>query len=247
VTAEPGPLRIEQLTDRVVVTLDRPAVRNAIDQSTVDALHEVCALLEADPRPMLLTGSGGVFAAGADIAQLRQRRRDDALAAINRTVFDRIARLPMPTVAAVDGYALGGGAELAYACDVRIASTRSRFGNPEPGLGILAAAGAAYRLPDLIGRSAAKAVLLAGHMLDAEAAYRLGLVMEITAPDELISRAHAVVDRICAQSALALRITKLVADSSGPHPLADDLAQAILFETEDKDHRMTEFLERRKR
>jgi enoyl-CoA hydratase len=97
VTAEPGPLRTEQLPDRVVVTLDRPAVRNAIDQATVDALHEVCASLEADPRPMLLTGSGGVFAAGADIGQLRQRRRDDALAAINRTVFDRIARLPLPT------------------------------------------------------------------------------------------------------------------------------------------------------
>jgi enoyl-CoA hydratase len=247
VTAEPPPLRTDVLADRVVVTLDRPAVRNVIDQATVDALHEVCASLEADPRPMLLTGSGGVFAAGADIRQLRERRRDQALAGINRRVFDRIAHLPLPTVAAVDGLALGGGAELAYACDVRVASTRAMFGNPEPGLGILAAAGAAYRLPDLIGRSAAKAVLLAGHVLDADAALRLGLVMEVTSPDELMDRAHAVLDRICAQSALALRVTKLVTDAAGAHPVADDLAQAILFETEDKDKRMTAFLERRKR
>jgi enoyl-CoA hydratase/carnithine racemase len=244
VTAGPGPLLVQERDDRVIVTLNRPAVRNAIDLATVDALHQVCALLEATPRPLLLTGSDGVFAAGADIRQLRDRRREEALAAINRRVFDRIARLPMPAVAAVNGPAIGGGAELAYACDVRVASTRATFGNPEPGLGIMAAAGAAYRLPALIGHSAAKAVLLAGHVLDAEAAFRLGLVIEVTAPDELMARAHAIVDRMCAQSALALRITKLVADSPGAHPAADDLAQAILFETADKDERMTAFLER---
>jgi enoyl-CoA hydratase len=247
VNAGPGPLDVEIRDDRAVLTLTRPAVRNTIDQATVDALHDACALLEADPLPMLLTGSDGVFAAGADIRELRERRRDHALSAINRQVFDRIARLPMPTLAAVDGAALSGGAELAYACDMRIASTRATFGNPEPGLGIVAAAGAVYRLPDLVGRSAAKAVLLAGQVLDADSAFRLGLVMEVTAPAELIGRAHAIVDRIAAQSALALRITKLLTDSDGPHPVADDLAQAILFETEDKEMRMTSFLERRSR
>jgi enoyl-CoA hydratase/carnithine racemase len=246
-TDSPAPLFITQRDDRVIVTLNRPAVRNAIDQATVDALHEACALLEANPRPLLLTGGGEVFAAGADIGQLRDRGRDDALAAINRTVFDRIARLPMPTVAAVNGPAIGGGAELAYACDIRIASTRATFGNPEPGLGIIAAAGAAYRLPALIGQSAAKAVLLAGHVIDAEAALHLGLVMAVTAPEELMTRASAIVDRICGQSALALRITKLAIDTPGAHPLADDLAQAILFETEDKHKRMTAFLERTRR
>lgn len=242
-SAGTGPLVVEERDDRVVVTLNRPEVRNAIDQATVDALHEVCALLEASPRPLLLTGGDGVFAAGADIRQLRDRHREEALAAINRRVFDRIARLPMPAVAAVNGPALGGGAELAYACDVRLACTGATFGNPEPGLGIMAAAGAAYRLPALIGASAAKAVLLAGRVLDAEAAFRLGLVAEVTTPDELMTRAHAIVDRMCRQSALALRITKLVVDSPGAHPAADDLAQAILFETADKTERMTAFLE----
>jgi enoyl-CoA hydratase len=247
VTAGPGPLIVQDRDDRVIVTLNRPAVRNAIDLATVEALHEVCALLEASPRPLLLTGGGEVFAAGADIRQLRDRRRDDALAAINRTVFDRVARLPMPVVAAVNGPAIGGGAELAYACDIRVASTRATFGNPEPGLGIMAAAGAAYRLPALIGASAAKAVLLAGHVLDAEAAFRLGLVIAVTAPGELMARSSAIMDRICAQSALALRVTKLVVDSPGAHPAADDLAQAILFETTDSRERMTAFLERTRR
>ena len=246
-TASPAPLLIDQQADRVVVTLNKPAVRNAIDLATVDALHEVCALLEADPRPLLLTGAGDVFAAGADIGQLRDRRRAEALAAINRRVFDRVARLPMPTVAAVNGPAIGGGAELAYACDLRVASSSATFANPEPGLGIIAAAGAAYRLPMLIGQSAAKAVLLAGRVLDASDAFRLGLVMEVTAPQETVTRAHAIIDRICGQSALALRLTKLVADSPGSHPAADDLAQAILFETADKHDRMTAFLERNRR
>jgi enoyl-CoA hydratase/carnithine racemase len=252
-TTGAGPLLIEERDDRVVVVLNRPRVRNAIDLATVDALHEVCALLEAAPRPLLLTGSGDVFAAGADVAQLRDRRRAEALAGINRQVFDRVARLPLPTVAAVNGPAIGGGAELAYACDVRLATATATFSNPEPGLGIMAAAGAAYRLPALIGQSAAKAVLLAGHVLDAAAAVRLGLVMELTAADELIPRAHAVIDRMCRQSALALRLTKLVADScaaggsGGAQQVAGDLAQAVLFETADKHERMTAFLDRARR
>ena len=96
-------LRIERRDDRVVATLDRPEVRNAIDQQTVDALHAACALLEERPRIALLVGSAGVFAAGADIGQLRERRREDALRGINSSVFDRVRRLPMPTIALVDG------------------------------------------------------------------------------------------------------------------------------------------------
>ena len=242
-----SPIRIEADDDRVVVTLDRPEVRNAIDQATVDALHGVCAELEAAPRPLVVTGTGDVFAAGADIRQLRERGRDQALAGINRRLFDRIAALPMPTVAAVNGPALGGGAELAYACDIRIATPTACFGNPEPGLGILAAAGAGYRLSELVGRSVAKSVLLAGHVLDAEAAFRCGLVLDIVESADLLTAAHRMVDRMNRQSALALRISKLVIDAGGAHPLVDDLAQAVLFETPDKYERMTAFLDRKPR
>ena len=134
-------LRVERLPDRVVATLDGPAVRNAIGQATIDALHDLCAELEAEPRILILTGAGGVFASGADIAELRDRRADDARAGINAHAFIRIHELPMPVIAAIDGFALGGGAELAYAADIRIASPDARIGNPETGLGIIAAAG----------------------------------------------------------------------------------------------------------
>ncbi|GII64348.1 putative enoyl-CoA hydratase/isomerase [Sphaerisporangium krabiense] len=240
-------LILDERDDRVIVTLNRPAARNAINAAMIDDLHAVCDLLERVPRPLLLTGAGGAFAAGADIAELRARDRDKALQGINSRLFDRIARLPMPTVAAVDGYAIGGGAELAYACDVRLATPATVFGNPEPGLGILAAAGACWRLAELVGRSVAKQVLLAGRQLPAEAALACGLVADIVAPEELLGAAHRLLDRMTAWSPAALRLTKLVLDAPGVHPLADDLAQAVLFETEDKHDRMTKFLERRRR
>jgi enoyl-CoA hydratase len=235
-------LAVQDGDDRVVVTLRRPEARNAINAAMVRELHGVCAALEERPRLLLLTGDGGVFAAGADIAELRERGRDQALQGINSRLFDRIARLPMPTLAAVDGYALGGGAELAYACDLRLASPSAVFGNPEPGLGILAGAGATWRLRELVGASVAKQVLLAGRRLDAEDAYRLGLVAEIVPAGELVKRAHALLDRMAKSGPLALRLTKLVADAPGGHPVTDDLAQAILFESADKRARMDAFL-----
>lgn len=242
-----GTLRVERAADRVVVTLNRPAVRNAVNLAMVQELHEVCRLVEGDPTPVVFTGAGGTFASGADIAELRDRGRDGALAGINSTLFDRIARLPQPTIAAVDGPALGGGAELSYACDIRLASTTAVFGNPEPGLGIIAGAGACWRLAELVGRSAAKQVLLGGATFDAQRAFQLGLVADVVDADELLPRAHALVDRIVRSSATALRLTKLVVDAPGAHPLADDLAQAVLFDSADKQQRMTAFLERKGR
>ncbi len=140
-------LLLEWRADRVIATLNRPAVRNAIDQAMVDELHALCEQLEKAPHMLILIGADGVFASGADIGQLRERTADDARKGINSTVFRRIRSLPMPVIAAVDGYALGGGAELAYAADIRIGTHRVRFGNPETGLGIIAAAGATWRLP----------------------------------------------------------------------------------------------------
>lgn len=239
-------LLVEERDDRVVVTLHRPEARNAISGQMIAELHEVCARLEEQPRLLLLTGNGGVFAGGADIAELLQRGRDEALKGINSRLFERVRRLPMPTVAAVDGWALGGGAELAYACDLRIAGPDAVFGNPEPGLGILAAAGACWLLPELVGESVAKQVLLAGRNLDAQAALATGLVIDVVPAAELLAQAHALLDRMARSSASALRLTKLVVDSPGAHPVADDLAQAVLFEGPDKKERMTRFLDRKR-
>lgn len=242
-----GPsLLVEEREDRVVVRLNRPESRNAIDQQMVDELHAVCASLEADPRVAILLGEGGTFAAGADIAQLRERRREDALRGINSRLFDRVKRLPMPTIGLLDGYALGGGAELAYACDFRIGAARTKIGNPEPGLGIVAAAGACWRLAELVGEPVAKEILLAGRVLSAEEALALHLLTEVVEADDLEAAGHRLADRVLAQAPLAVRLTKTLFHAPREaHPAIDELAQAVLFETEEKHRRMTAFLDRK--
>jgi enoyl-CoA hydratase len=233
-----------------MVTLDRPDKRNAIDADMVAALHRVCDRLAREPRLLLLTGgTAGIFAAGADIAQLRDRSRLDALAAINSALFARIRALPLPTLAALDGPALGGGAELAYACDLRVCSARTVFGQPEVRLGIIAGAGATHRLPTLIGEARAKELLFTGRRVDAAEAQRIGLVNRVVDdPADLLDAAHRLLDEIAKASPLALRLTKLAVDApAGAHPQLDLVSQAVLFEDEEKRRRMTEFLERRNR
>lgn len=241
-----SPLLVEDHGDRVVIRLNRPEVRNAIDLTMVDALHEVCRNLEADPRVAILTGTGGTFAAGADIAQLRERRREDALAGINSKIFNRIQELPMPVIALVEGYALGGGAELAFACDFRIGTPSTKIGNPEAGLGILAAAGAAWRLRELVGEPRAKEILLAGRTLNAEEARAIGLLNDVVDPEDLEAAGQALAKRIASFAPLAVRLTKSAFHAPREaHPLIDNVAQAVLFETEEKFERMGRFLAKR--
>jgi enoyl-CoA hydratase len=247
--AEAGsPLRIERSDDRVVATLDRPETRNAIDQELVDCLHAVCSELEADPCVLILTGAGGVFASGADIGQLRDRRAEDARKGINTTAFRRIRSLPMPVIAAIDGWALGGGAELAYAADIRIATPEAKIGNPETSLGIIAAAGATWRLPEIVGHARASELLLTGRILTAEEALVWGLVSSLHAAADLLPAAHAIADRVAAADPLATRHTKtaLLAPADA-HPAIELELQAELFESPEKIRRMTEFLERKRR
>ena len=239
--------------DRVVVRMDRPAVRNAIDETMVSEFHALADWLERDPRILIITGTEvehpktgkrqGIFASGADIGQLRERRRDDALRGVNSQLFDRLHRLPMPVIAAIDGYALGGGAELAYAADFRIATPQLKLGQPETGLGITAAAGAMWRLKELVGEPVALELLLAGRILTAEEALDLRLVSELHAPEELLDAAHGLADRIGAQDPLAVRLTKRVFHlPREAHPHVDEIAQAIAFESAAKFERMDAFL-----
>lgn len=240
-----GPLLTERRGDRVVATLNRPEKRNAIDQEMIDALHQLCAELESDPRILIITGSERVFAAGADIGELRDRRADDARKAINATAFIRINELPMPVIAAVSGYALGGGAELAYAADLRIASPSLKIGNPETGLGIMAAAGATWRLPEIVGHARASELLLTGRTLDADEARAWGLISGIHPFDDLLGAAHALADRIAANDALATRHTKRALRAPrNEHPDIERELQAELFESDEKMRRMTAFLDR---
>lgn len=239
-------LLVEEKDDRLIVKLHRPEVRNAIDQKMVDELHAVCEQLERNPKILILCGDEKVFASGADIAQLRERRRDDALKGINSQIFNRIALLPMPVIAAIDGFALGGGAELAYAADFRIAGENLKIGNPETSLGIIAAAGATWRLPEIVGEPVAKEILLAGRILSAIEAHSVQLVTEVHPSAQLITAAHALADRIASQDPLAVRMSKAVLRAPrSAHPSVDEQAQAVLFESEEKFRRMTEFLERK--
>ena len=251
-------LRVEataERPDRVVAFMDRPGVRNAIDQTMVGEFHTLCDWLERRPRILVITGTKvehpktgrrqGIFASGADIGQLRERRRDDALRGVNSQIFDRIHQLPLPVIAAIDGYALGGGAELAYAADFRLATPTLKMGQPEAGLGITAAAGAMWRLKELIGEPIALELLMTGRILSAQEALDLHLVTELHESSELMGAAHALADRIGAQDPLAVRITKRVFHMPREaHPHVDELAQAILFESEAKFDRMQAFLDR---
>ena len=254
-------LKVTEADDRMWVRLHRPEVRNAIDQAMVDELHTICAYLEATPKILILAGAPsqpatvdnpkgtkGIFASGADIAQLRERRRDDALAGINSGIFDRIAKLPMPVIAALDGFALGGGAELAYAADFRIGTPELRMGNPETNLGIMAAAGATWRLKELVGEPLAKEILLAGKVLTGQQCLEVQLITELHPAEELEAAAEALADRIAAQDALAVRISKAVFHTPREvHPVIDTLAQGMLFESQAKFDRMQAFLDRKKK
>jgi enoyl-CoA hydratase len=248
-------IRVTVLEDRLIAQLNRPAVRNAIDQSMVSELHTICAYLETTPQILILTGTPAdpitgakaIFASGADISQLRDRRRDDALRGINSTIFSRIAALPMPVIAALDGFALGGGAELAYAADFRIGTALLRVGQPEVGLGIMAAAGAVWRLKELVGEPLAKELLLSGRILSGTECLAAGIITELVESDSLLEAAGALADRIAKQDPLAVRLTKLAFHAPREsHPVIDALVQGILFESEAKFERMDGFLARKK-
>jgi enoyl-CoA hydratase/carnithine racemase len=247
-------IRLE-VADRVAtITLDRPEVRNAIDRAMVEEIHAALDGLEGRPdvHALVFTGAGGkAFASGADIAELRERRRLDALRGINGTLFARIERFERPTVAAVVGFALGGGCELALACDFRVAGKSSRFGQPEVTLGIVAGAGGTRRLPALVGLAQARRLLYSGAVVDAAEALRIGLV-DVVVEDADVPRAVSeLLSPILAAAPDAVRATKraLLAWVHGaPDASLEDLdkrLQADLFEHEDKFARMDAFLAKR--
>ncbi|GAA4603313.1 enoyl-CoA hydratase-related protein [Actinoallomurus liliacearum] len=232
------------------VGLDRPAKHNALDQEMVTELAAVLEEARREPCVLIVhSTTPGMFAAGADIAELRERDADAALLAINAGLFERLEAHRWPTIALVDGPAFGGGCELALACDFRIASPNARFAQPELSLGIIAGAGANWRLPQLVGLATARRMLYAGARLDAHQALAEGLVDEVAENgEELPERGRALAATIAERSWRALELTKLALRSSRPATTTFDLAaQALLFESEDKQARMTAFLDRRKR
>lgn len=243
-------LVVEQRDGATWVGINRPQVRNALDRATVDDLDRAIAGAAARGPSVLVVHSTtpGTFVAGADIADLATRGADDALAAINAGLFARIEGYRWPTIAAIDGPALGGGCELALACDLRVATAHARFAQPEPSLGIIAGAGANWRLAQVAGIGVARRMLYLGETLDAPAALSAGLVDRLVAPEELGNTVAGMVAAIAGRSWRATELTKLALGQHRPDTTAFDLAaQALLFESDDKAERMGAFLARRNR
>lgn len=236
-----------------VVTVNRPDKRNALDLPTVEEFHEALRRIEREKCAVfIVTGAGDKsFVAGADINAIKARRRADALAGINTRLMSAIETHDAVAIAAVNGYAMGGGCELALACDLRLASDNAVFGLPEPTLGIIPAAGGTQRLPRVVGLGRAKEMILTGARWDARRALEVGLVSEVVPGSELMSAARAMAGRVIALGPLAVRLAKQALNASSNMPLQSGLAfesvlQAVTFESRDKVEGASAFLEKRK-
>jgi enoyl-CoA hydratase len=234
------------------LTIERADVRNALDGDTVAEIHRALDdVRSARARVLIVTGAGEkAFVSGADIRAIQARRRDDALASINSRLMSAIEAHEAVSIAAINGVALGGGCELALACDLRIAAEHAVFGLPEPTLGIIPGAGGTQRLPRIVGLGRAKEMILTGARWDARKALEFGLVSEVVPAADLMSAARAMAQRILKLAPLAVRLAKLALNASMNMPLGAGLlyestAQAITFESSDKAEGTAAFLEKR--
>jgi enoyl-CoA hydratase len=217
-------IRLEKRPPLAIVTLDRPKALNALNAATLAELESAFEDLAEDAgiRVVLLTGAGGrAFAAGADIRELASVAPEEgkAFALRGQCAFRRIETLGKPVIACIQGFALGGGCELAMACTLRIAADDARLGQPEVKLGIIAGYGGTQRLPRLVGRGAALKLLLSGAIIDAPEALRIGLVDEVVPAADLMTRAEALAGEIAANSSLAITETLRAVDEGLSLPL----------------------------
>jgi enoyl-CoA hydratase len=237
------------------VTINRPKVLNALNMATMDELRATFQDVknDADLRVAILTGAGEkAFIAGADIGELSQNEGVIAkeYAQRGQSVLNLIENLGKPVIACINGFALGGGCEVAMACTMRLASETAKLGQPEVKLGIIAGYGGTQRLPRLVGKGIAMQLLLTGELIAAQEAHRIGLVNEVTAPADLIPRAEAIAQSIIANGPLAVQYTMEAVNKGVETTLAEGLnIEAVLFgrasSTEDKKEGTAAFLEKR--
>jgi enoyl-CoA hydratase len=248
---------VVQVQDRIGrITVNRPEKLNALNRATLEEIDAAFAAMGSDPAvgAILLTGAGAkAFIAGADINELARQTpvegREYTL--FGQGVLDRIESLGKPVLAAVNGYALGGGCEIALACTLRFASSAARFGQPEVNLGIIPGYGGTQRLARLIGRGRAQEMILTGEMIDAAEAHRIGLVNAVVAPEELIPRTESVARTILSKGPLAVRYALDAVHRGLDMPAREGLAyEAALFSvlcaSEDMKEGTKAFLEKRK-
>ena len=253
----------EELGFFACMTINRPNKLNALNADVLASLHEVCAWMEAsdEVRVLVVTGAAplpppegkrakpNAFVAGADITEFAGAGSEVIRKRFNENAVEALWNLSKPTIAMVDGFALGGGCEVACSCDVRIASNRSTFGTPEINLGLIPGYGATQRLERLVGYGKAHEMIMTGDMVPAEEAHRIGLVNHVVAPEELQSTAFSMAQRIGRKSSHALRVGKEIVRAALDEGLTDGVALeagafANLFDSEDKEIGVQAFMNR---
>ena len=237
-----------------LVTLDRPDALNALNRALLEAFDAAIGAIHADPdiKALVVTGAGRAFVAGADIAEMQTMTplEAEAFSASAHRIFSRLEDLPIPTVAAVNGFALGGGCELALACDWIYASSKARIGQPETKLGLIPGFGGTSRLVRRVGLAWAKELVLVAEPISADEAARIGLVNRVFPPDELMAATLAVGDAIAARGSIAVRVAKQVmqdgqdADVRTAHAL-EQRAFGLIFSSDDRVEGTSAFVEKR--
>ncbi len=236
------------------VTINRPKVLNALNTATLKELKAAALEMDADPqvKVVILTGAERAFAAGADIAEMMPMTavRGAEYGRLGQDAFSAFENLSKPVIAAVNGFALGGGCELAMACDIRMASEKAKFGQPEVKLGVTPGFGGTQRLPRLVGRAKAKELIFTGDMIDAAEAHRIGLVNSVHKPEELMDAARKLAAQIAANGAIAVSLCKRAVNRGIEVDLSSGCAIeaeifGLCFSTEDQKEGMKAFIEKR--
>ena len=247
-----------------VWTLNRPEKLNALNSASHEALKNACSNAESNDsiRVIIIRGAPplpavgdkkqkpAAFAAGADISEFAGKNSDDVRPFFENNAWERVWNLSKPTIAMVDGFALGGGTELALSCDIRIASTRAKFGTPEINLGLIPGGGGTQRLSNIIGYGKTMQMVMTGDMIDADEALRLGLVNEVVEPDELENHAMKMAENIARKSPYTIKVAKRAVRAAldlgmSEGILAERSEFVALFDTEDKEIGVQAFLERK--
>ena len=248
-------IKIELENNILIITMNRPKALNALNNQTLDELNEIFdfAMINNDIYGIIITGEGRGFVAGADIVQMKPYKSEEGrdYAGYAQSTFNKIESISKPVIAAINGYALGGGCELALSCDIRIASEKAIFGQPEVNLGIIPCFGGTQRLPRLIGSGLAKEMIYTGKHIDAETALKYGLINRIVSSEELLNKAKEILNDIFAVSPIAIKYAKLSINKGADMDLMNALEVekdlvGLCFASSDKDIGMEAFLEKSK-
>ena len=237
-----------------VVTINRPEVRNAVDKETWGLLRKTFENLDSnrDVRAIIVTGAGEkAFVAGADLNSLKVRSVLETLDSENNAVVRAIEKVSKPTIAAINGYCLGGGCEIALACDIRIAAEKAKIGQTELNVGILPGAGGTQRLRNLVGQGKEMEMILTGEPVSAQEAYEIGLVNKVVPLDKLMEEAMSMAKKIAEKSPVVTKLAKRAIQNGADLPidtglLIEILSQSVVFSTKDHLEGINAFLEKRK-